>query len=193
MKKNPYDPPKEIILNGEIVKFHYNREDRLKMGTGALSQDLPSSSSSLFSRTNRHKLILILNLVLITVAGVFFSNFFGKNRITEIDGLKVALTRKQYSNGTVQSFQIQIRNKTNKPLSYPSNYMQFSLKKESGETFFKKDIFISKLSYTPDEFFMENITINHLEKGQYRAQLQLTENGSIHLDFTVGKKKRWQN
>ena len=30
-KKNDFIPPKEIVVNGEIVKMHSSREERLRM------------------------------------------------------------------------------------------------------------------------------------------------------------------
>ena len=64
MKKKPdYIPPKEIVVNGEIIKMHSSREERLRMAPVSS----PRKNSSIFTAENRPRLILMIVLVVITI------------------------------------------------------------------------------------------------------------------------------
>ena len=75
-KKNDFIPPKEIVVNGEIVKMHSSREERLRMAP--ISS--PKKNASIFAAENRSKLVLMIVLVVITMVGGMISSYFMKNK-----------------------------------------------------------------------------------------------------------------
>ena len=93
MKKKPdYMPPKEIVVNGEIIKMHSSREERLRMAPVSS----PRKNASIFAAENRSRLVLMIVLIVITMLGGLVSSYFMKNKECTLDGIKVTMTRKNY-------------------------------------------------------------------------------------------------
>lgn len=196
MKKKPsYTPPNEIVVNGEVIKMHSSREERLRM---APPVSPIKNNHSIFSAENRPRLILMLVLVIITLIAAFISSYFMMNKECTLDGVTVTMTRKSYEMGRIQTFRIQLKNKTDEPLQLKENYLfKFKLvNKDTNEIFFPKEdskeirIFLPKLTYNPSELFQESIHVADIPEGSYIATWTIPNQPDFNFSFKVGRKRK---
>lgn len=188
-KKTEYTPPKEIVVDGEIIKMHSSREERLRMSPVSTRK-----SSSIFAAENRSRLILMLALIIITMVGALLSSYFMKNKECTLDGIKVTMMRKSYDMGHMQTFRIQLKNTTDEVLQMKENYLFYFklVNKNSGEIYFPqkepKEILLTKLTYNPLESFQENIHITDIPDGSYVATWTIPTLQDFNFSFKVGRK-----
>jgi hypothetical protein len=194
MKKKPdYIPPKEIVVNGEIIKMHSSREERLRMAPVSA----PRKNSSIFTTENRPRLILMIVLVVITIIGAFISSYFMKNKECMLEGIKVSMVRKSYDMGHMQTFKIQLRNTTGETLQLKENYiLNFKMvNTDTGEIFFPEEtenveIILSKLTYSPAESFQKSIHIADIPDGNYVATWIIPTQPDFTFSFKVGRTRK---
>lgn len=191
-KKTDYTPPKEIVVDGEIIKMHSSREERLRMSPVTAAR----KTSSIFAAENRPRLILMVSLIIITMVGALISSYFMKNKECTLDGIKVTMMRKSYDMGRMQTFRIQLKNTTDETLQMKENYLLYFklVNKDSGEIYFPKEepkeIILTKLTYNPLESFQENIHVTDIPDGSYVATWTIPTLPDFNFSFKVGRKRR---
>lgn len=191
-KKTNYIPPKEIVVDGEVIKMHSSREERLRMSPVSPIK----KNSSIFAAENRPRLILMLVLVIITMIGALISSYFMKNKECELDGVKITMMRKSYDMGHMQTFRIQLKNKTNETLQMKENYLFYFklVNKNTDKIYFPKEepkeIILTKLTYNPLESFQENIHVTDIPDGSYVATWTIPNHPDFNFSFKVGRKRK---
>ena len=191
MKKKPdYMPPKEIVVNGEIIKMHSSREERLRMAPVSS----PRKNASIFAAENRSRLVLMIVLIVITMLGGLVSSYFMKNKECTLDGIKVTMTRKNYDMGHLQTFRVQLQNRTENILQLKENYvLTFKLVNKNPDVDFppkEKEVIVTKLKYAPYEAFSENIHFSDIPDGSYIATWTIPTQEDFTLSFNVGRKRK---
>lgn len=179
MKKDEYKRPESIVVDGEIVNFHYNKDERLKM-TG-LTFD--RENNSFFSKKNRHIHILIVDVLLIAIIGMILTSFYGRSKKVIYNDITFTVSRKAYSKNKIMTFNIQIKNESSQVRELPGNIIYFYLLTSDNQKIHMKEIFIEKIRYFPSEFYIENIVINDLKPDIYNAVLELDNDNKITVDF----------
>lgn len=189
-KKTDFIPPKEIVVNGEIVKMHSSREERLRMAP--ISS--PKKNASIFAAENRSKLILMIVLIVITMVGGMISSYFMKNKECTLDGIKVTMTRRNYDMGHLQTFRIHLQNRTGETLQLKENYvLNFKLACKDVDAEFspkEKEIIITKLNFEPMESFSEDIYFQKLPEGSYTATWTIPTFSDFTFSFNVGRRRK---
>ena len=191
MKKKPdYMPPKEIVVNGEIIKMHSSREERLRMAPVSS----PRKNASIFAAENRSRLVLMIVLIVITMLGGLVSSYFMKNKECTLDGIKVTMTRKNYDMGHLQTFRVQLQNRTENVLQLKENYvLTFKLVNKNPDVDFppkEKEVIVTKLKYAPYEAFSENIHFSDIPDGSYIATWTFPTQEDFTFSFNVGRKRK---
>lgn len=191
MKKKPdYMPPKEIVVNGEIIKMHSSREERLRMAPVSS----PRKNASIFAAENRSRLVLMIVLIVITMLGGLVSSYFMKNKECMLDGIKVTMTRKNYDMGHLQTFRVQLQNRTENVLQLKENYvLTFKLVNKNPDVDFppkEKEVIVTKLKYAPYEAFSENIHFSDIPDGSYIATWTIPTQEDFTFSFNVGRKRK---
>lgn len=191
MKKKPdYMPPKEIVVNGEIIKMHSSREERLRM----VPVSSPRKNASIFAAENRSRLVLMIVLIVITMLGGLVSSYFMKNKECTLDGIKVTMTRKNYDMGHLQTFRVQLQNRTENVLQLKENYvLTFKLVNKNPDVDFppkEKEVIVTKLKYAPYEAFSENIHFSDIPDGSYIATWTIPTQEDFTFSFNVGRKRK---
>lgn len=191
MKKKPdYMPPKEIVVNGEIIKMHSSREERLRMAPVSS----PRKNASIFAAENRSRLVLMIVLIVITMLGGLVSSYFMKNKECTLDGIKVTMTRKNYDMGHLQTFRVQLQNRTENVLQLKENYvLTFKLVNKNPDVDFppkEKEVVVTKLKYAPYEAFSENIHFSDIPDGSYIATWTIPTQEDFTFSFNVGRKRK---
>lgn len=191
MKKKPdYMPPKEIVVNGEIIKMHSSREERLRMAPVSS----PRKNASIFAAENRSRLVLMIVLIVITMLGGLVSSYFMKNKECTLDGIKVTMTRKNYDMGHLQTFRVQLQNRTENILQLKENYvLTFKLVNKNPDVDFppkEKEVIVTKLKYAPYEAFSENIHFSDIPDGSYIATWTIPTQEDFTFSFNVGRKRK---
>ena len=191
MKKKPdYMPPKEIVVNGEIIKMHSSREERLRMAPVSS----PRKDASIFAAENRSRLVLMIVLIVITMLGGLVSSYFMKNKECTLDGIKVTMTRKNYDMGHLQTFRVQLQNRTENVLQLKENYvLTFKLVNKNPDVNFppkEKEVIVTKLKYAPYEAFSENIHFSDIPDGSYIATWTIPTQEDFTFSFNVGRKRK---
>ncbi|MBO5287842.1 MAG: hypothetical protein IKA37_00180 [Spirochaetales bacterium] len=191
MKKKPdYMPPKEIVVNGEIIKMHSSREERLRMAPVSS----PRKNASIFAAENRSRLVLMIVLIVITMLGGLVSSYFMKNKECTLDGIKVTMTRKNYDMGHLQTFRVQLQNRTENVLQLKENYvLTFKLVNKNPDVDFppkEKEVIVTKLKYAPYEAFSENIHFSDIPDGSYIATWTIPTQEDFTFSFNVGRKRK---
>lgn len=191
MKKKPdYMPPKEIVVNGEIIKMHSSREERLRMAPVSS----PRKNASIFAAENRSRLVLMIVLIVITMLGGLVSSYFMKNKECTLDGIKVTMTRKNYDMGHLQTFRVQLQNRTENVLQLKENYvLTFKLVNKNPDVDFppkEKEVIVTKLKYAPYEAFSENIHFSDIPDGSYIATWTIPTEEDFTFSFNVGRKRK---
>lgn len=191
MKKKPdYMPPKEIVVNGEIIKMHSSREERLRMAPVSS----PRKNASIFAAENRSRLVLMIALIVITMLGGLVSSYFMKNKECTLDGIKVTMTRKNYDMGHLQTFRVQLQNRTENVLQLKENYvLTFKLVNKNPDVDFppkEKEVIVTKLKYAPYEAFSENIHFSDIPDGSYIATWTIPTQEDFTFSFNVGRKRK---
>ena len=191
MKKKPdYMPPKEIVVNGEIIKMHSSREERLRMAPVSS----PRKNASIFAAENRSRLVLMIVLIVITMLGGLVSSYFMKNKECTLDGIKVTMTRKNYDMGHLQTFRVQLQNRTENILQLKENYvLTFKLVNKNPDVDFppkEKEVIVTKLKYAPYEAFSENIHFSDIPDGSYIATWTIPTQEDFTFSFNVGRKHK---
>ena len=191
MKKKPdYMPPKEIVVNGEIIKMHSSREERLRMAPVSS----PRKNASIFAAENRSRLVLMIVLIVITMLGGLVSSYFMKNKECTLDGIKVTMTRKNYDMGHLQTFRVQLQNRTENVLQLKENYvLTFKLVNKNPDVDFspkEKEVIVTKLKYASYEAFSENIHFSDIPDGSYIATWTIPTQEDFTFSFNVGRKRK---
>lgn len=184
---NKYERPDEIIVDGEIVKFHYSREER-RSKTHADQREV--KNYSIFAPENRTKLILMIMITLVMASVLFFTSRTTKNGNTIVDNLQVTLERKVYSEGQTLSFELKIRNRTKDIQNFSENILYLTLTNDDEEVVFQNDFVIEKINYKPKDFFKDTIMVYDLPMGKYNANLDIGKKKSIKFTFSIGNRKK---
>lgn len=175
MKKDKnYTPPTSIVVNGEKVNFHYNREERL-----AMSNNYPKDNK----KRNGYLKIIVFDLVLIVIIGIMLSFFYGKNKTVTYNELEVSFSHKRISKSRIIDFTIRINNETEKALKIPELKIDV-YNKTLSKNIINKDIktsdFIEKNDIYIDHYLLKNI-----QKGDYTVQLIIDKKETLTLEFTI--------
>ena len=179
MKKNTYNKPENIVVDGEVVSFHYKRDDRLKM-TGVLTGN---EKTSFFSKKYRYLHIMLVDLLIIAIIGIILTSFYGRTKSVIHNDIKYLFSRKSYSNNSIMSFNLQIKNESSEIRELPGNYYNCYLLDENNNKPFSKEIFIQKTRLMPSEFYIENIVINNLPPGMYTFVFIIDNNITFQMNF----------
>ena len=168
----------ELIIDGEKVKFHYNREERLSRSYECIKQD-----NSFFNKKNRYMHIMILDLILIALIGLIFYATVGKAKGHIEDGFKFYFSKKIIDDSPILDLRMTVKNisKTNKTLSEDFKEMELKIFNESGENIYDKNFVIKKKQYKPDEFYTEYLLIDKPQSGKYRATVYFGLNKAKNL------------
>ena len=183
-KQNTYKNP-ELYVDGQKIKFHYNREERL-----ARAQNIIESDNSFFSKKNRSLHIVIVNLIVIIIIGLIFSRFANKAISHDYNGFKFLFFKKNYFDSPILDFRIQLKNitKNNNILDEDYRNMDFKIYDNKETIIYSKEFFILKNIFKPDEYHIEYIIINKPEKsGKYKAIIFFgpEKNKNLTLFFTI--------
>ncbi len=179
MKKNTYNKPENIVVDGEVVNFHYKRDDRLKM-TGVL---IDNEKTTFFSKKYRYLHIMLADLLIIAIIGVILTSFYGRTKSIIYNDIKYLFSRKSYSNNSIMSFNIQIKNESSEIRELPGNYFNCYLLDENNNKTFSKEIFIQKTRFMPSEFYIENIVINTITPGSHTFIFIIENNTQFEMNF----------
>lgn len=181
MKKNEGNQiPKEIYIDGEKVKFHYNREERLSK-----VRSREDTKNCFFCKKNTSFLITFFNLLLIVILGLFFSKYVGKLDNLNDNGIQYFISKKYFTKDIEFNFQIKNISKEKKVLT--SNKKVFEIVDETNKTLYFKELTISKNEYRPNESYLETIIIDKPKFGNYKAVLYIDTQKikKIELKFSV--------
>ena len=183
-KQNTIRNP-ELYIDGQKIKFHYNREERL-----AIAQHKIKTDDSFFSKKNRSLHIIIVNLIVIIIIGLIFSRFANKAISEDYNGFKFYFYKKNYFDSPILDFRIQVKNikKNNNILDEDFRNMDFKIYDNNETIIYSKEFFISKNIFKPDEYNIEYIFFKKPEKpGKYKAVIFFgpVKNKNLTLFFTI--------
>ncbi len=182
IKKETFNPPESIVVDGEKVTFHYNRKERISM-SGTKSE--LESSNKFFSKKYRYLHILLLDIVIICVIGLIYSNTVGKNDVKTINHVEYSLSRKYYGNNKILSASIQIKNKSSEPINLSKDQLTLVLTNTENKTIYSRDITPSSKDYNKDEFYFDTIIINDLASGRYKAYILLNDKSVVNVGIRI--------
>jgi hypothetical protein len=183
-KKNKIDFSKEpeLTIDGQEIKFHYSRKERLGM--------LPEKreKTTFFDKGNRHIHILIIDIILILLVGAYLSTRAGRSREYEENGVKYNLQKKYFTKGKTMRFSIQVKNDAGETRVLDDVDMIFKvINRDKKEEFYSREILLSRQTYRPEEFSQEIIIIDKPPRGKYHATVWIDDEGnkSVGLNFLV--------
>ena len=126
--------------------------------------------------------------------GGLVSSYFMKNKECTLDGIKVTMTRKNYDMGHLQTFRVQLQNRTENVLQLKENYvLTFKLVNKNPDVDFppkEKEVIVTKLKYAPYEAFSENIHFSDIPDGSYIATWTIPTQEDFTFSFNVGRKRK---
>lgn len=179
-RKNP-----ELYVDGQQIKFHYNREERL-----ARAQHRIESDNSFFSKKNRSLHIIIINLIIIIILSLIFSKFANRAKSQDFDGFKFFFFKKNYLDSPILDFRVQVKNieKINNVLDEDYRNIDFKIFDSNETIIYTKKLYLSKNLFKPDEYILEYIIVNKPEKpDKYKATIYFgpDKNKNLTLYFTI--------
>ena len=184
-KKNPENKKMpELIVDGEKVKFHYDREERL-----ARSYKCIKSDNSFFNKRNRYIHIIILDIIFIVIIGLIFYSTVGKAKGHIEDGFKFYFSKKIIDDSPILDIRMSVKNisKVDSTLSEDFREMELNIFNEGEKIIYNKTFLIKKRQYKPDEFYTEYLLIDKPQPGKYRATIyfSLDKTKSLTLNFLI--------
>ena len=179
MKKLP-NTPKEIYVDGKVIKFHYNRAERL----GKVHKEEKTENCFLCKR-NMGIGITMLNIVLVIVLTIFFSKSTGKLNYYNDNGLQFFISKKYFTQ--TSEFNFQIKNISKNLLKLEKKRRLFEILDDKEKVVFYKEIEVSKREFRPNEYYVENIVTDKLNFGNYKAifYVDIEKIIKIELKFSV--------
>ncbi len=182
-KMNP-----ELFIEGQKVKFHYNREERLAKFPYKIKSD-----DSFFSKKNRSLHLIIINLIFLFIIGIIFMKFFGNTVSHEEKGFKFYFLKKDYYDSPILDFRIQIKNISKEKNILDEDYrnMDFRIYDENENIIYSKLIYIQKNIFNPDEYHIEYIIVDKPKKdGKYKTIVYYGPDKNLNLSllFTIKNK-----
>ena len=179
-KKEKYEIPKNIYINGEKTNFHYSREERLSKVRNFKPQE-----NCFLCRKNFPYFITFINIVLICVLGIFFSKFVGRADILNDDGIQYFISKRSFTKDVEFNFQIKNVSKEKKELSYTKKLLE--IVDDNDKIIYYKELNISKTDYRPNEFYLETIIIDKPKFGNYKAIVYIDVNKlkKVELKFNI--------
>ena len=103
-KKNNYKKP-EVIVQGQSVKFHSSREERLSRVIYK-----PKENDSFFSKKNRGLHITGFNIILIIIMIFVFTFSLKVTKSSTLSGFKISFNKKIFNEGPFINFKVQAKN-----------------------------------------------------------------------------------
>ncbi len=179
-KKEIYERPKDLYVDGEKLKFLYDREERLKK-----SRNRIKDTNCFLCRKNIPYFITFLNIILVCLLGLLFSKFVGRADVLNNNGIQYFISRKYFSNDVEFNFQIKNVSKEKRTISYTKKI--FEVLDDKDHQIFLKEIIVSKDEYRPNEFYLETIIIDKPKFGNYKAVLYIDVNRleKVELKFNI--------
>lgn len=163
------------------MKYHYNREERLKMGGRSNKDD----DNCFFCAKNRYIQIMLVNLILLLLMSYFYYNYVGRTKKVMLNGMEYLFSKRKSSREGVADFTLHIKNHADGPNSLENPILYFEVRNEKEEAVFTKELLISKLTYKKDEFHKELIIVEDLTSGKYSAYLKVDEENELKLGFSI--------
>jgi len=179
-KTGEYKDP-ELYIDGEKIKFHSSRSERL-----ARSNFKPIKyNEPFFSKKNRYLHIIILNFFLIFIMGIIISTIYGSSKSFTEDGFYFSIVkRKTYSQNDLY-FNFLIKNilKEENLLKY-SDY-NFILYDEENRIIYKKNNIILKQIFKSNEKYTDVFLVQRPKNGNFRSVIIFNDNIKINLIFKL--------
>lgn len=179
-KKKNYTRPDSIIVDGEVIHFHTNTQERLKLS----SHPNKDFSQSFFSKKFRYLHILLADIFIIAIIGIIILFFIGRSTDIIADNIHYKLIKKSTWNNGIVQFVLYFKNTSATNASLPGNYYIFEISMKD-ELIEKREIFIPKTVLSPNEQYAEAIMFNGLKKGNYKATFVIDSDKSIDLRFLI--------
>jgi len=179
-KREIYEKPKNIYVDGEKVKFHYDRDERISKVRNRIKDD-----NCFLCKKNFPYFVTFFNLILVCVLGIVFSKFVGRADILNDNGLQYFVSKKYFSKDIEFNFQIKNVSKEKKTLSFTRKV--FEIVDDNDKSLYYKEINVSKDEYRPNEFYLETIIVDKPKFGNYKAIVYIDVNKfkKIELKFSV--------
>ncbi len=171
------DNKKELIIEGERVKFHYDREERLSM----IRNNTDKKKNCFFCKKNSSIILTLINLALIFVVIIVYTGLLGKSKNIVDNGIQYHLTKRIFGNYDDINFIFQIKNNS-------KNKVYLDVKEGVLEIFGENSVLahtvrfdITKEALEPKESFIESLAVEKPEKGRYDAEIILKNREDIKL------------
>lgn len=180
-ENNIYNDP-ELYVDGEKVKFHYNREERLSKMPNRLEK-----SDSFFSKKFRHIHILILDIVFIMILGIVFSVLVGKSKSHIDNGIKYHFTKKLFTDMPIIDLRFQIKNVSRSNKDLEDVEMVFNLINEDNEIIIERIFLVPKQIFKPHEYYTEYFLLDKPKPGKYRSIVKFgpEKTNSLEIVFKI--------
>ena len=174
----------ELYIDGEKIKFHYNRKERLAM------QPRRYKSEGFFSKKNRYLHIQMIALFFIFIMIIVLSKIIGNQKSYDFNNFRITLSEKRIKNSPNIDFKVIIKNlkKSNNIIDENDRNISFHIKNDKDELIFEKNFFIEKKYFASDEKYEKLIIVTQPEKGDYSAELYFKDNldkSLLNMKFTV--------
>jgi hypothetical protein len=181
--KNSYNK-KELIIEGERVKFHYDRAERLAMTRNKSDE----KKNCFFCKKNASVLLTFINLALIFVVITVYAGLLGKSKNIVENGIQYHLTKRIFGNYDDINFIFQIKNNS-------KNKTYLDVKEGVLEIYDKNSVLthtvrfeITKDALEPKESFIKSLAVEKPAKGKYDAKINLTNKEDIKLTTSFSVK-----
>ena len=183
MKKNKIDLTKEpeLFIDGEKVKFHYSRKERL--------EKIPkkANNNNFFDKGNRFIHIIILDIIFIMIIAFIFSVVIGRSKSVNDRGFKYYLTKKSFSSDQDLYFRLQIKNVSKKDKLLKLSDIELQILDLDNEIIFIKRLNIAKQKFKPKEYYTKNVIFEKPDPGKYKAMvlINIEKDKKIELFFSI--------
>lgn len=179
-KKEEYKQP-ELIIDGQKVKFHYNRAERL-----AMRHDNPNSDKNcFFCLKNKGFLFILTDFILIFLILMGYYYFIGKSKGIIRNNFYYNLSVKRGETRNSISCVLQIKNMSNKKNILINKEFIIEVYDRYSNPIYSGSIIADKVEYEKKEFNTYQIKFENLNPDRYRICLKNNNNILVELDFRV--------
>jgi len=179
-KKEEYKEP-ELIIDGQKVKFHYNRAERLAMKYDNVNE----KKNCFFCLKNRGFLFILADFTLIFLIFIGYYYFIGKSKGVIRNNFYYNLSVKRGSIKDSLQCIVQIKNMLNKKNTLLYNDLLVELYDRYSNPVNFSTIMLDKLEYEKKEFNTYSIDFNNLQPEKYRVVLKNRSGILVELDFRL--------
>ncbi len=182
MKKNikrEINSSKEMYVNGELLKFHSNIQERIKE-----LNERKIKKEPFLNRKNRHIHFMIMNILLSFIAiGIYFF-LIGRTTSYNKENLLILFSKKSTVLNNNLEFRIQIKNLSNREKKIEDyKKINFFIYDENNINIFSKEIILTKSIFSPKEYHTEYIILNNLKKGNYSSKIYFYKDNLENLEI----------